>query len=151
MDFILPLDDLKGEYYFKVFLPLCLGCFLALVYLANANSQGKSILRVFLIVAVLTLPVGFYWASGVLNKFYKLECSSGKIFIWLDSSNTPQSIYFDDISSIRVGMTSSKGDSWVIRIWLKNGSSHTSFYLKNKRAKNIVRKMNKVVFEGEDC
>ncbi|POZ49594.1 hypothetical protein [Methylovulum psychrotolerans] len=74
--------------------------------------------RSMVIWGVLSLPLGWIWGWDYISAIDKLDCQQSEIMMWRAFSNTPIKIDIKDLTNVRLGMTSSRGDSWVVNLYV---------------------------------
>lgn len=96
------------------------------------------ILKTMLKWGVIALPFGVLLSWNELTSIYRLDCYQGSFRLLRALSGSPIMVPEEDLVDVRLGMTSSKGDSWVINLYVRddgNTINYSTTGLKVKDAK----------------
>ncbi|WAK03307.1 hypothetical protein [Methylobacter sp. YRD-M1] len=99
------------------------------------------IFRTIIVWGGLSLPFGLIWGWSYISAIYRLDCQQGQITLWRCLSNTPIIVDINDLTDVRLGMTSSRGDSWTVNFYINQGTEnilYTTPSISRAEAKNFI-------------
>ena len=139
------------------FFHVAVACFFGLVFGGAFTQQiyGTSLKLRFIIKrltawVLISLCFGGLWGYYALSDIYAINCDENRVL--LRRVMPPQPIFIQKslVSDIRLGMTGSRGDSWVLIIRLHDGINYTTASMKHKDALLVQDKIRNCISHNDE-